>query len=83
MNLWTMVAEKRRNRTRYHIATETFIPYCGKRNMLVRDYVRYQNGRIDKVGESFQILETISEGWICKKCMKSLKKSINTKTLED
>lgn len=73
--MWTMVAENRYNRSRLHIANETYITLCGRDNMLVRDYVEFQNGNVNKIGECRKVLETIPEWQLCKRCMLSLRHS--------
>ena len=73
--MWTMVSENRYNRLRLHIANESFITYCGRTNMLVRDYVEFQNGQVQKIGDCRQVLETIPEWQLCKRCFLSLRHS--------
>ncbi len=67
-----MVAERYWNRSRIHLAGESFVTFCGNENMLVRDSVEYQDGTIVQVGESSRILKKMDSHFICKKCMKKL-----------
>jgi len=68
--LWTMVAEKTYNRTRYHIATDTFVSLCGLANLFVRDYIEYRNGEFKQIGESGQEWN-INQKSLCKKCVRA------------
>ena len=69
--LWSMVAENPSKRTRYHIATESFISFCGRTNLLVRDYIEFRNEKFCLIGEgkSKQIIEVMKEDEMCKVCM--------------
>lgn len=70
--MWTMIA---RNGYRHHFATDSFISFCGRRNLYVRDYVEYIDGAVRKVGEGRQVFESISELASCKICLAAIKKA--------
>lgn len=71
--MWTMVSEIYYNRGRYHLTDETFITFCGNRNMLVRDYVEVRNGYVVQIGESGQEHSKIPLYNTCKRCINSHK----------
>ncbi len=74
--LWTMVAEIHKNRTKYHVAPESFVSFCGRDNLLVRDYCEWRNGGLWRIGEGGGLIDSkaTDEYYICKTCLKSLKK---------
>ena len=69
--MWTMVAE---HGFRYHFATDTFVSFCGRSNLYVRDYVEFIDGAVRKVGEGRQVFEAISESSTCKICLDAVKR---------
>lgn len=68
--MWIMIAE---HGFRYHLATDTFVSFCGRSNLHVRDYVELVDGRITKIGEGRQHFEIISESSTCKICLSKAK----------
>jgi hypothetical protein len=69
--MWTMVAE---HGFRYHFATDTFVSFCGRSNLYVRDYVEFIDGAVRKVGEGRQVFEQINEYATCKVCLAAVKR---------
>jgi hypothetical protein len=68
-----MVSEIRYNRSCYHLADNEYNVLCGRKNLLMRDYVELQEGKINMIGEAKQVLETIDNYNICKQCLRQLK----------
>lgn len=58
---------------RHHIATGTFISFCGLNNLFVRDYVEIVEDKIMKIGEDRQVFGEINELHVCKKCLSAIR----------
>lgn len=67
-----MVSETAKNRSCYHLAGESYVTFCGRKEMLARDYVEVKDGNVLRIGEGGQVLEIIRKSDICKKCFASL-----------
>lgn len=67
----TLIAE---HGFRHHFATDTFVTFCGRSNLYVRDYVEFIEGAIRKVGEGRQVFEAINESSMCKICLDAVKR---------
>jgi len=66
-----MLAEIPHNRSCYHLSDESFISFCGRSNLLVRDYVEVKEGKVNIIGLGGQVLEIIPDYNICKSCLKN------------
>lgn len=75
--MWTMVSELRCNRTKYHLANDDFISFCGNSRMLVRDYVELHGVNINKVIGN-HVVETMKIKEICTHCLRKLYKQPTT-----
>lgn len=69
--MWTMIAE---HGFRHHFATNDFRSFCGRDNLLVRDYVELVNGKMRLVGEGRQVFDAIPEWSTCKICLRIAKR---------
>lgn len=75
--MWTMIAH---HPTKRHIATDTFIGLCGRRDLLVRDYVELKDGKVLMIGEGRCVVGVVDEYTICKQCLSALRKRTSKTT---
>jgi len=73
--MWTMIAEHGHT---YHFATSSFVSFCGRENLYVRDYVEWRDGAVRKIGEGGQVFEAIDEYHTCKICLTAVKRKNET-----
>ena len=69
----TMVVNNYRNRTKWHLAGDDYVSFCGLTDLLVRDNVVMIDGEVRPTGEGGQVFKAIPKYEICKKCLSSHK----------